>query len=159
MHLTPYAKRVIDLAYDEARQLKNEYIGTEHLLLGLIRQGDGLAAKVLSKLGVELEGVRREVALVQEKSKSEVKEGNRVGSSQSRSVVDPFLSRLSGLMASTYQIAKRLKASPGPEHLFLAVLEDPASPAVKALESLGITPEQVEQAMKDLDNGDESKAD
>lgn len=61
MQLTPRAKRVIDLAYDEARQLNNNYIGTEHLLLGLIREGEGLAARVLAKLGVDLERTRREV--------------------------------------------------------------------------------------------------
>ena len=61
MQLTPRAKRVIDLAYDEARQLSNNYIGTEHLLLGLIREGEGLAGRVLAKLGVELERTRREV--------------------------------------------------------------------------------------------------
>ncbi|MBV9850377.1 MAG: ornithine carbamoyltransferase [Armatimonadetes bacterium] len=61
MQLTPRAKRVIDLAYDEARQLNNNYIGTEHLLLGLIREGEGLAGRVLSKLGVDLDRTRAEV--------------------------------------------------------------------------------------------------
>ena len=66
MTLTPRAKRVIDLAYDEARNLNNNYIGTEHLLLGLIREGDGLAGRVLAKLGVELEKARREVMTLQD---------------------------------------------------------------------------------------------
>ncbi|MCW5935702.1 MAG: ATP-dependent Clp protease ATP-binding subunit [Fimbriimonadaceae bacterium] len=66
MTLTPRAKRVIDLAYDEARNLNNNYIGTEHLLLGLIREGDGLAGRVLAKLGVELERARREVMSLQD---------------------------------------------------------------------------------------------
>jgi len=66
MQLTPRAKRVIDLAYDEARQLNNNYIGTEHLLLGLIREGEGLAGRVLSKLGVDLERTRREVMQLQD---------------------------------------------------------------------------------------------
>ncbi len=66
MQLTPRAKRVIDLAYDEARQLSNNYIGTEHLLLGLIREGEGLAGRVLAKLGVELERTRREVMMLQD---------------------------------------------------------------------------------------------
>jgi ATP-dependent Clp protease ATP-binding subunit ClpC len=66
MQLTSRAKRVIDLAYDEARQLNNNYIGTEHLLLGLIREGEGLAARVLHKLGVELDRARREVMNLQE---------------------------------------------------------------------------------------------
>ena len=51
MQLTPRAKRVIDLAYEEARQLNNNYIGTEHLLLGLIREGDGLAAPRAGQAG------------------------------------------------------------------------------------------------------------
>jgi ATP-dependent Clp protease ATP-binding subunit ClpC len=66
MQLTPRSKRVIDLAYDEARQLSNNYIGTEHLLLGLIREGEGLAGRVLAKLGVELERTRREVMALQD---------------------------------------------------------------------------------------------
>src|SRR5947207_11629200 len=66
MQLTPRAKRVIDLAYEEARQLNNNYIGTEHLLLGLIREGDGLAARVLVSLDVDLERTRREVHALQE---------------------------------------------------------------------------------------------
>jgi ATP-dependent Clp protease ATP-binding subunit ClpC len=66
MQLTPRAKRVIDLAYDEARQLSNNYIGTEHLLLGLIREGEGLAGRVLIKLGVDLERTRREVMALQD---------------------------------------------------------------------------------------------
>src|SRR6266702_187026 len=66
MQLTPRAKRVIDLAYEEARQLNNNYIGTEHLLLGLIREGNGLAARVLVKLGADLERTRREVYAMQE---------------------------------------------------------------------------------------------
>src|SRR5229473_1013153 len=66
MQLTPRAKRVIDLAYEEARQLNHNYIGTEHLLLGLIREGDGLAARVLVKLGVNLERVRQEVHQMQQ---------------------------------------------------------------------------------------------
>jgi ATP-dependent Clp protease ATP-binding subunit ClpA len=66
MQLTPRAKRVIDLAYDEARQLNNNYIGTEHLLLGFLREGEGLAGRVLAKLGVELERTRREVLALQD---------------------------------------------------------------------------------------------
>ena len=66
MQLTPRAKRVIDLAYDEARQLGNNYIGTEHLLLGLVREGEGLAGRVLSKMGMNLNRTRLEVMRLQE---------------------------------------------------------------------------------------------
>lgn len=65
MTLTPRAKRVIDLAYDEARLLNNNYIGTEHLLLGLVREGDGLAGRALAKLGVELTVLRCRVMELQ----------------------------------------------------------------------------------------------
>jgi len=58
---TPKAKKVIELAMDEARTLGHNYIGTEHLLLGLIREGEGVASQVLMNLGLELEKVREEV--------------------------------------------------------------------------------------------------
>ena len=56
--LTPRAKKVIELAIDEARHMNHHYIGTEHLLLGLIREGEGIAAGVLESLGVKLEQAR-----------------------------------------------------------------------------------------------------
>jgi Clp amino terminal domain, pathogenicity island component len=56
--LTPRAKKVIELAVDEARLLNHHYIGTEHLLLGLVREGEGIAAGVLESLGLNLEKVR-----------------------------------------------------------------------------------------------------
>ncbi len=59
--LTPRAKRVIELAIDEARRLGHNYIGTEHLLLGLVREGEGIAAGVLESLGVNLDKVRHQV--------------------------------------------------------------------------------------------------
>ncbi len=58
MVFTPRAKRVIELAFEEARQLNHNYIGTEHLLLGLIREGEGVAARVLANLGVDPAKVR-----------------------------------------------------------------------------------------------------
>lgn len=60
MSLTPRSKKVIELAVDEARRLKHQYVGTEHLLLGLVREGEGIAAGVLESLGVKLEQVRTE---------------------------------------------------------------------------------------------------
>lgn len=85
MTLTPRAKRVIDLAYDEARNLNNNYIGTEHLLLGLIREGDGLAGRVLAKLGVELEKARREVMGLQDNdTQQKSTSGTRSSSSSSQ---------------------------------------------------------------------------
>src|SRR3954468_13525406 len=68
--LTPRAKKVIELAMDEARRLNNHYIGTEHLLLGLVREGEGIAAGVLESLGVSLEKVRQQVMQVVSQSSS-----------------------------------------------------------------------------------------
>ncbi len=58
---TPRAKRVLELSWEEARQLGHNYIGTEHLLLGLIREGEGVAARVLENLGVDLAKVRQHI--------------------------------------------------------------------------------------------------
>src|SRR3954468_20852078 len=68
--LTPRAKKVIELAVDEARRLNHHYIGTEHLLLGLVREGEGIAAGVLESLGVNLEKVRAQVMQVVSQSPS-----------------------------------------------------------------------------------------
>ena len=62
--LTPRAKKVIELAVDEARRLNHSYIGTEHLLIGLLREGEGVAAGVLESLGVTLEKIRNETSRV-----------------------------------------------------------------------------------------------
>ncbi|TCL61972.1 ATP-dependent Clp protease ATP-binding subunit ClpC [Hydrogenispora ethanolica] len=58
---TPRAKRVLELAVEEGRQLGHNYVGTEHILLGLIREGEGVAAQVLKNLGADLERVRKQV--------------------------------------------------------------------------------------------------
>ncbi|AIE87100.1 Clp protease N-terminal domain-containing protein [Fimbriimonas ginsengisoli] len=65
MTLTPRAKRVIDLSYEEARLLSNGYIGSEHLFLGLVREADGLAGRVLLDCGVTLEAAREAVRVIQ----------------------------------------------------------------------------------------------
>ena len=91
MTLTPRAKRVIDLAYDEARNLNNNYIGTEHLLLGLIREGDGLAGRVLAKLGVELERARREVMSLQDSEQQTKTTSSSRSSSSSTNTKTPTL--------------------------------------------------------------------
>ncbi|WP_077615910.1 ATP-dependent protease ATP-binding subunit ClpC [Caenibacillus caldisaponilyticus] len=60
-HYTPRAKQVIELSMDEARKLGHSYVGTEHILLGLIREGEGVAARVLNNLGVSLNKARQQV--------------------------------------------------------------------------------------------------
>src|SRR5699024_87414 len=58
---TPRAKKVVELSQDEARKLGHSYVGTEHILLGLIREGEGVAARVLTNLGVSLNKARQQV--------------------------------------------------------------------------------------------------
>ena len=80
---TPRAKRVLELSWDEARQLGHNYIGTEHLLLGLIREGEGVAARVLENLGVDLNKIRTNVVKMLGDSKPTAAAG--AGSCQSSS--------------------------------------------------------------------------
>ena len=83
---TPRAKKVLELSWDEARQLGHNYIGTEHLLLGLIREGEGVAAKVLENLGVDLNKCRSNVIklLGETKSTSSGAQTATPGASQSK---------------------------------------------------------------------------
>jgi ATP-dependent Clp protease ATP-binding subunit ClpA len=71
MQLTPRAKRAIDLAYEESRRLDNNYIGTDHLLLSLILEEEGLAGRVLRELGADLERARAAVDAMQAEAEAE----------------------------------------------------------------------------------------
>ena len=82
---TPRAKRVLELSWDEARQLGHNYIGTEHLLLGLIREGEGVAARVLENLGVDLNKIRTNVVKMLGDSKPTAGAGASTSSSSSSS--------------------------------------------------------------------------
>ena len=75
--LTPRAKKVIELSVDEARRLNHQYIGTEHLLIGLLREGDGVAAGVLESLGVNLEKARSETTRLLSQSQSQAQSASR----------------------------------------------------------------------------------
>ncbi len=89
--LTPRAKKVIELAVDEARRLNHHYIGTEHLLIGLMREGEGVAAGVLESLGVSLEKVREETNRIIQNQSSGKQGGDQ---STSRSTRTPTLDEL-----------------------------------------------------------------
>ena len=78
---TPRAKKVLELSWDEARQLGHNYIGTEHLLLGLIREGEGVAAKVLENLGVELNKCRSNIIKMLGETKTSSSGSSSSGSS------------------------------------------------------------------------------
>jgi ATP-dependent Clp protease ATP-binding subunit ClpC len=101
--LTPRAKRVIELAIDEARNLGHNYIGTEHLLLGLLHEGGGVAAGVLDSFGITLEQVRQETTRILSQNAPK----SRGGRSQSRT---PALDQLS--VDLTAAASRRTKNNP-----------------------------------------------
>ncbi len=108
--LTPRAKRVFEIASQEAQDLGHNYIGTEHILLGLIREGEGIAAKVLEESGVDLAKVREVVlTLIGEKDgfdqRKEVKGGERNNPKVKTSTLDQFSRDLT-------QLAKQEKLDP-----------------------------------------------
>ena len=104
---TPRAKKVLELALREAIQLGHTYIGTEHILLGLIREGDGVAAQVLVRLGADLNRTRQQVI--------DVLHGRhgvdviRVGAGG-----DTLADRLASISARLTEIERRLRESPTP---------------------------------------------
>lgn len=91
IHYTPRAKKVVELSQDEARKLGHSYVGTEHILLGLIREGEGVAARVLNNLGVSLNKARQQV--LQLLGSNETQAGRNVRG-QSSSVSTPTLDSL-----------------------------------------------------------------
>ncbi|KAB8127742.1 ATP-dependent Clp protease ATP-binding subunit [Gracilibacillus oryzae] len=92
IHYTPRAKKVIELSMDEARKLGHSYVGTEHILLGLIREGEGVAARVLNNLGVSLNKARQQV--LQLLGSTENNSSNGRNANQSNSASTPTLDSL-----------------------------------------------------------------
>ncbi|WP_202081211.1 ATP-dependent protease ATP-binding subunit ClpC [Caldalkalibacillus salinus] len=91
IHYTPRAKKVIELSMDEARKLGHTYVGTEHILLGLIREGEGVAARVLNNLGVSLNKARQQVLQLLGSNETST---NNSQSGQSSSASTPTLDSL-----------------------------------------------------------------
>ncbi len=92
IHYTPRAKKVIELSMDEARKLSHSYVGTEHILLGLIREGEGVAARVFNNLGVSLNKARQQV--LQLLGSNESTSSQRGGQKQSNNAHTPTLDSL-----------------------------------------------------------------
>ncbi|MEI3598592.1 MULTISPECIES: ATP-dependent protease ATP-binding subunit ClpC [unclassified Oceanobacillus] len=79
IHYTPRAKKVVELSQDEARKLGHSYVGTEHILLGLIREGEGVAARVLNNLGISLNKARQQVLKLLGSNESQAGRRGRAG--------------------------------------------------------------------------------
>ena len=126
--LTPRTKRVIELAVDEARRMGHHYIGPEHLLLGLVREGDGIAADVLQTLGINLDKLRsltlqqmRETpAYAGEKGKGEKKNdtplvdqlGTDITAQASEGLLDPIIGRKNEIERVIQILSRRRKNNP-----------------------------------------------
>jgi ATP-dependent Clp protease ATP-binding subunit ClpC len=98
---TPRAKKVLELSLREALQLGHTYIGTEHILLGLIREGDGVAAQVLVRLGADLNRTREQVILLLHGHAARI-----------RPDADPVADRLASFAARLTAIERRLRELP-----------------------------------------------
>jgi ATP-dependent Clp protease ATP-binding subunit ClpC len=130
---TERAKKVINpLAKDEARRLNHNFIGTEHLLLGLIREGGGVAVAVLESLGVDLESVRMEV------------ENQTTPSSDTLTIGDPqFTPSAKKVLELAAEESQKLGHNYiGTEHLLLGLIQEAEGVAARSLETLGVTYEK-----------------
>ncbi|MDP9371928.1 MAG: hypothetical protein M3Q65_05645, partial [Chloroflexota bacterium] len=122
---------MLTLAQEEAQRLGHSYIGPEHILLGLVREGDGIAARVLDNLGVQLPKVRAAVEF-------------RIGRGESRAMGEIGLTaQAKTVIERAVEEARRLDHHYiGTEHLLLGLVRDGESIAAQALESLGVSPEK-----------------
>jgi ATP-dependent Clp protease ATP-binding subunit ClpA len=139
---TPRAKRVLELSLEEAVGLGHNYIGTEHLLLGLLREGEGIAAQVLRTLGASLDDVRAKVI---ETLRAEPKTDTRRSDWAYRGAaadVDPHRQ----MKFAPEEASKRGHAFVGTEHLLLDVILQ-GGPAAELLASMGATAEAVRDAI------------
>jgi ATP-dependent Clp protease ATP-binding subunit ClpA len=138
---TEAVKKVLSLAQEESQFYQHDYVGTEHLLLGLVREGDGVAAKVLSKLGAELEKVRSAVEFI-------VKRGEHTEADER-----VLTRRAMEVMADATFEARRLKHDyVGTEHVLLGLVRSDESIAVAVLRSMGVKMETVRTAVMETIN-------
>ncbi len=136
---TDRARRVVVLAQEEARMLSHNYIGTEHILLGLIHEGDGIAAKALESLSISLEAVRAQVEEI-------IGQGQQAPSGHI-----PFTPRAKKVLELSLREALQLGLSYiGTEHILLGLIHEGEGVAAKALESLDISLEAVRAQVEEI---------
>ncbi|MGI8481619.1 MAG: ATP-dependent Clp protease ATP-binding subunit [Chthoniobacterales bacterium] len=141
-NFTPRAQQVLALARKEADRFNHNYVGTEHLLLGLIKLGQGVAVNVLQKIGLDLETVRMEV----EKQVGSAPETKMVGNI-------PYTPRVKKVLALAGKEAKALNHSyVGTEHILLGLLREGEGVAARVLKSLEVDIERARnEILKELD--------
>lgn len=142
---TEKAQRAILLAQEEAKRLKHNYVGTEHLLLGLIAQKNGVAALALMEFGVELENARKEV----EKA---------VGKGESESEIVGFTPRTKRIFELSFVQARNLGHNYlGTEHLLLGLLAEGEGVAVVVLQRLGVDIDRLQKRVVAMIDGPADK--
>lgn len=143
---TDRARRVVVLAQEEARMLNHNYIGTEHILLGLIHEGEGVAAKALESLGISLEGVRQQVEEI-------------IGQGQSApSGHIPFTPRAKKVLELSLREALQLGHNYiGTEHILLGLIREGEGVAAQVLVKLGADLNRVRQQVIQLLHGYQGK--
>ena len=156
---TPRAKKTLELALREALQLQHNYIGTEHILLGLIRESDGVAAQVL-KQHADLPTIRTAVLDLVPAAAAEASRARRwLRRRAVASALEPDAPAEQTLLNATpaadttlSEAARLAGARPvGSHHLLLATLADPDSAAARALTALGVDLDRAKEALRDVD--------
>jgi ATP-dependent Clp protease ATP-binding subunit ClpC len=141
---TERARQVVVLAADEARVLRHNYIGTEHLLLGLLLEEDGIAARALAELGVELEATRAYVAQIDSP-------GDQAFSNQAFLNQLPFTPRAKKVLELSLREARALGHDYiGTEHMLLGLVRENEGVAARFLRDAGASPDAIRDAVADL---------
>jgi ATP-dependent Clp protease ATP-binding subunit ClpA len=139
---TDRARKVVVLAQEEARVLHHDYIGTEHILLGLIHEGEGVAAKALESLGISLEAVRQQVEEI-------IGHGQQAPSGHI-----PFTPRAKKVLELSLREAQQLGHNYiGTEHILLGLIREGDGVAAQVLVPLGATLSRVRQQVVELLHG------
>src|ERR1700674_4890705 len=137
---TERAQRVILIAQEEAKRLNHDYVGTEHILLGLIALGEGVAAQVLANLGVDLRRVRSEIEKI-------------VGTGDNVMLLGeiPFTPRAKKVLEYAVEEAQHMGHSyVGTEHLLLGLIREEEGVAARVLENLGVRLDIVREEVLNL---------
>ena len=140
---TESARKAIEYARDEASRLRHDYIGTEHLLLGLIRLGEGRAIEVMSNLGLEMEDLRGAIEEVVQPSGGTMTMGQL-----------PLTARAKKTLEVSGQEARALKSKDiDTEHILLALLKDEEGVAAQVLSTYEIDYKEAYEELKNINNG------
>ena len=153
---TDRARRVVVLAQEEARMLNHNYIGTEHILLGLIHEGEGVAAKALESLGISLEAVRRQVEEVVGNGRAvRLRVEEIVGQGQAAPTGHiPFTPRAKKVLELSLREALQLGHNYiGTEHILLGLIREGEGVAAQVLQKLGADFGRVRQTVLQLLSG------